>query len=317
LNSTSLLDVYATGNVTSTGNYAGGLAGRVDVISTNSSNMYATGNVTSSTPITSVGGLIGWVSRTLPVTYSNCYSTGNVSLPAGSSAAGGLIGNLQPMWEGAITLSHCYATGSVSIAGVTGNTVGGLIGSFSGMGGGSPTANTTYLVQDSFATGAVSGPGNVGGLIGLMSGNFSGGYATNLSLNRSFSTGLVTTTGSPSGGLIGTALGTVSTITNSVWDQTTSGYSTDCGGTSCGTTAETTANMQGTGSTSLYATTLGFDLTNSVVALGTSSGHVWKWTAASGTYPVLDFMFIAPGVWQYTSWSGGNPVFTWQNGYGY
>ena len=91
---------FATGPVSATSGYAGGLVG-----STNSAasitNSYATGDVTSST---SVGGLVGDASGLI----TGSYATGKVS--GTSSYVGGLVGIV---WSsGAITNS--YASGAVS-----------------------------------------------------------------------------------------------------------------------------------------------------------------------------------------------------------
>ncbi len=119
---------YATGNVSSGENVAGGLVGDN---SATIENAYATGNVNGAV---SIGGLVG--TNTGTGTIRNAYATGQVQ---GTEYVGGLAGNSGGLIE------YTYATGSVS--GVT--SVGGLVGN---IGGG--------RVADSFwNTDTVTGPG--------------------------------------------------------------------------------------------------------------------------------------------------------------
>jgi hypothetical protein len=109
----SITNCYATGNVTASDNYIGGLVGFLgqDIIISNS---YATGNVSG---FNSVGGLVGLGAGTI----LNSFATGNVT---GTSDVGGLVGWLASSGE----LSNSYSIGLVS-----GNIqTHGLIGSFSG-----------------------------------------------------------------------------------------------------------------------------------------------------------------------------------------
>jgi len=129
----AVFNSYATGSVTGSGDYIGGLAGNT-YLGTTISNSYATGAVAGDDE---VGGLIG-LNRG-PV--SNSYSSSTVN---GDDMTGGLIG------RNFNAVSNTYASGAV-----TGDDqVGGLIGE---------SFNT---VSNSYASGAVSGRINVGGLIG-------------------------------------------------------------------------------------------------------------------------------------------------------
>jgi len=197
----SISNSYATGSVGGD-SYMGGLAGSSVGAITNS---YATGNVTATGAF--VGGLVGQ-NKTQAGTVSNSYATGSVS---GANYTGGLVG----FNTGAIDTS--YATGTVNS---TGNYVGGLIGQNA----------TTGTVNDSYATGNVSGANYSAGLVGgnlapatisnsYAVGSVSGGrYTGGLvgwnygPVSSSFATGVVTGT-SNVGGLIGMN-GTSGTVTN-------------------------------------------------------------------------------------------------------
>lgn len=253
---------YATGNVTATGDNAGGLAGSN---SGNVLNSYATNVVHADGD--NAGGLIG----TNLGYVSSSYATGNTS---GQNAVGGLVGRN----EGEVDATH--ATGNVTAAS---DYAGGLVGK----------NLSTALIDLSYASGAVNGQSTVGGLAGLnegeitrsystgnVAGSFSVGglvgvnknlidntYATgsvtgqmsvgglvgdNLaagSINHSYAQGLVTGTsglgsgntprvnnGQDVGGLVGFNLGSVS---NSFWNTETSSQSSSAGGT-----GKTTAEMR-------------------------------------------------------------------------
>jgi parallel beta-helix repeat protein len=151
-----------------------------------------------------VGGLVGLDNGG---TISNCYSTGTVS---GRSEVGGLVGGNS--YEG--NVSNCYSTSTVSGSGYY---VGGLVGKNSHEGN----------VSNCYSTSTVSGSGYyVGGLVGW---NFGG------NVSNCYSTGTVSGR-SEVGGLVGANGGTVS---NSFWDNQTSGQATSDGGT-----GETTALMK-------------------------------------------------------------------------
>jgi hypothetical protein len=132
---------------------------------------------------------------------NNSYSSGSVT---GKERVGGLVG-----WNQA-TLSNSYSTCTV-----TGDSsVGGLVGD-----------NWYYrgILSNSYSTGSVTGSTQVGGLVGV---NFYG------NVTHSYSTGSVT--GSTQvGGLVGYNKATVS---NSFWDNETSGQATSDGGTAKTTT---------------------------------------------------------------------------------
>lgn len=107
----SISDAYATGNVTGSGDYVGGLIGRIESSSSAKpivTRAYATGDV-SSPPGWDVGGLSGLVLRGI---VEQTYATGDVS---GSVFVAGLIGEvdgtLYEAWDGA-TVSDSFASGA-------------------------------------------------------------------------------------------------------------------------------------------------------------------------------------------------------------
>ncbi len=229
-NTSTVINCYATGNVTDTGyGYVGGLVGSTDGTVTDS---YATGSVNGSD---FVGGLVG-----IAHTVSNCHATGNVT---GDEVIGGLVG-----WHSDGAVSHSYATGSVNgnysggLVGVNGKNwvSGGLVelndnggvaiycsysaGSVTGGDciGGLVGENYLGAVSDSYSCAGVTGGSRVGGLVGWNAGN----------VTDSYSTGSVTGNSSV-GGLLGEDEGTVN---SSFWDTETSGQATSDGGTGKNTT---------------------------------------------------------------------------------
>jgi filamentous hemagglutinin family protein len=195
---------YATGNVTSTGDQAGGLVGFLDggIAVTNS---YATGNVTGTTD---VGGLVGVASNEVDIPepnvgsqITNSSASGNVtgstyvgglagavvypSVVSGSEASGHVaggqdVGGLVGVNDGAIRQSLARGYGVYA----TGDDVGGLVGYQSSTGtidfgltqlyvsgndnvGGLVGNNVGGAITDSGATNIVTGAESVGGLVGI------------------------------------------------------------------------------------------------------------------------------------------------------
>ncbi|PSP27606.1 hypothetical protein BRC65_04775, partial [Halobacteriales archaeon QH_2_65_14] len=154
----TVIDSYATGNATGTGNatdtdgYIGGLVGFNSGQVTNGS---ASGDVSGTG--NNVGGLVGYNNG--DVTRSS--ATGNVT--GDDSDIGGLIGASNGV------VSFSYATGTVTATGGKSDH-GGLIGD----------QRTDGVVKDSYATGDVYAPSDteVGGLIGDNGGVVKRSYAT-------------------------------------------------------------------------------------------------------------------------------------------
>ena len=117
LNTSNIKTSYASGNVTEVAvnanpgftpsNCLGGLVGSATAASTSKSNIensYATGSVTGANGAytsfhrnSRIGGLIGVISSSVPVTIANCYAAGQVSRVISNAAApfyiGGLVGS--------------------------------------------------------------------------------------------------------------------------------------------------------------------------------------------------------------------------------
>jgi uncharacterized protein (TIGR02145 family) len=202
----TITNSYATGNVSSfisgSGHkysYSGGLVGWAgDITITNS---YSTGNISALGSHS--GGLVGEVSRAI---ITNSYATGNIS---SESFSGGLVG-----YGSNVTITDSYAAGNVSASSISTYVSvshpvysGGLIGSVE-----------TIKISNSYARGDISTRSNAvdrlgGGLIG--SGNsieIDNSYAEgNVSSSRV--SGTSNANSSCTGGLIGKAIGGLSSRT--------------------------------------------------------------------------------------------------------
>jgi filamentous hemagglutinin family protein len=203
-----------------------------------------------------VGALVGQSGGAV----SNSYATGSVS--GTSYVVGGLVG------QSGGAVSDSYATGSVA---GSGNGVGGLVGQNNGAvsnsyATGSAEGSSAEVggllgknlgaVSNSYATGNVSGVGDVGGLVGY--------NLTTGTIGTSYAKGGVSGSGSE-GGLVGNNPGNV---TDSYWDQTTSGQIASAGGKGL-----TTAQMQ------TAADLPGFNFTSTPGA----SGNNWVLVDANGS----------------------------------
>ena len=141
---------HATGDVEHlTGNYsrAGGLVGEIQC-NLNVEKCYATGNVTGSGHY--AGGLFGTVNadkaESIEVNVSRSYATGKVSLPHGESGnwahAGGLLGSVI---KGGATITDCYSTGAIENRRYS----GGFVGSVS--------KDMKLVVKNGYSTSDISG----------------------------------------------------------------------------------------------------------------------------------------------------------------
>ena len=156
------------------------------------------------------GGLVGTNSGG---SISNSYVTGEIT---GASIVGGLAG--QNTSTG--TISNSYAASATTSNSFFG---GGLVGYNLG------------TISNSYATGAVTvDSGDVGGLVGVNDGSTGVGTISN-----SYAAGAVTTNSGNIGGLVG--VDSSGTVSNSYWDEDTTGQSASAGS---GTTGLTTTEMQ-------------------------------------------------------------------------
>ena len=112
----SIINSYATGNVTATGNNATDIGGLVGVSHASIINSYAAANVTAAGNAENIGGLVGANNRG---TIINSYAIGAV---AGNSNMGGLVGVNA---HAASSITNSYA--AVTVSG-TGSNIGGLVG---------------------------------------------------------------------------------------------------------------------------------------------------------------------------------------------
>ena len=169
-----------------------------------------------------VGALVGHITLG---TVSHSSSSGTVS---GVGKVGGLVGTINSR-SGTVEYSR-----SSAVVTATGISVGGLVGSSSGR------------VRASYATGAVTGLGDVGGLSGYSSTSFYAVYATGAvtatgvsnasagglvggsegGIYASYSTGAVTSASGHAGGLLKPS-GSGASVGHSYWDVTTTSIADD------------------------------------------------------------------------------------------
>ena len=211
---------YATGSVSGSGWFVGGLVGDLTFYwwgSSALSDSYAAVTVSGGGQYT--GGLVGAASGNI----SDSYATGSVT---GVAEVGGLAGYSQR------DISGSYATGSVAGSGIA---VGGLVGY-------APRGAITA----SYATGSVAGSDDyIGGLVGFM--GVSAEYTTDIT--ASYAIGRVSTTGDTSqiGGLVGAR--DSGNVTASYWNTQTTGQDSSHGGA-----GKTTAELQSpTSAAGIYA----------------------------------------------------------------
>lgn len=200
-----------------------------DVSAVGSSN----GHAESGHLLAAVGGLLGYTfpGATWPgTTVQRCSAHGNVT--SEGQGTGGLIGLC---WGTLLTES--YSTGEVSS---TDRRTGGLCGIIPSSGTSTPTPLQRVEIYNCYSTSPVSNPtsdpgsqGQIGGLVGLVK-------STSLIVSRienCYSAGLVNSSSSTAGGLIGQKEAPA-VVVSSYWDTQTSGQSSSAGGT-----GKTTAQM--------------------------------------------------------------------------
>ena len=142
--------------------FAGGLVGRTLTGSTITYS-YASGQVQATTvgggfPAAHVGGLVGDVNGGA---IANSYATGAVTLlgSSGSLFAGGFVGKTAPSLNASVTKS--YSSGAV-----TGPPMGGTLGGFVGMRGGTDIASDNFWDTTSSGTATGVGSGSTTGITG-------------------------------------------------------------------------------------------------------------------------------------------------------
>jgi len=220
----TIMDCYSAGDVSSRGNFVGGLVGAADSATTIAVS-YSVGNISSFGE--RLGGLVG--SSTGKII--DCYFTGSVS--GLGEDVGGLIGYIGDNSQ----IINCYSTGFVSGS----NYVGGLLGKVYTLG--SFTTNGSTIIN-CYSTAFVNGDGLLGGLVGALLGH-------STTITNCYSTGSVSGTDDYIGGFIGESFSGGTTVINCFWDTETSKQNSSARGE-----GRTTAQMK------QQATYTGWDFDN-------------------------------------------------------
>lgn len=156
----TIQNLTVSGSISTTGQWAGGIAGYIDGSTTNTFD-----NCVNNASITSSKGYAGGIAGAYKVssgsiTIKNCYNTGNISCDGTSSALGygGIIGYTGS--SGTVTVKNCVNTGSVGGNYATG--AGGIIGNGDGnrsLENCASTGTITHLSSDN-NHGAIAGSYN-------------------------------------------------------------------------------------------------------------------------------------------------------------
>ena len=271
--------------------YVGGLLGEADT-GAQITGSFASGGVdtagsSADQQDSSAGGLVGYFTG---ASAANSYATGAVS-GGGGSWLGGLVGYVT---QGQITTSWASGTvtqtagaaagdfndnaaggfvGAIDTGGVvTQSWSGGAVNTVGGLDAADPTLAGGFVggmrlgaaVSDSYALGAVTSTGSSSAFLG----GFAGKIQQSASVVEVYATGLVSGEGTVVGGLVGqvgdgTLADTSGSISNSYWDEGTTGQTT--GYTLSGT--GTATNVVGIGGPTginpyVASTYANFDLTN-------------------------------------------------------
>ena len=276
-NLSDITNSHATGNVR-VGQRSRQVGGFIGIVFQGSiTNSYATGNVQGDEESHRVGGFIGYNRADIGDVITNSYATGDVQ---GQLTVGGFIGENE---EGRVTDS--YATGDVTGAVRVGGFIGGngvsdffgfvspvnrnitnsyAIGNVSGFQfvGGFIGQSAVTDITNSYATGDVRG-----GLSGLGIGGFIGAHFIRGSITNSYAIGKVE--GGQQSPQVGGFIGANdATITNSYWDESTSGRTESAGGEGK-TTLELQAPIEaGSAQTDIY-----YDWDEQVWDFGTSEQY--------------------------------------------
>lgn len=136
---------FTEGNINGSGSYIGGLIGRRESFTSETSTISKSSSSANVSSDGSVGGLIGSLNRGTAL-LKQCYATGNVT--SSNWYAGGLVGFVTSL----STVSSCYSTGNTTS---TTRNVGGFIGTAS-------SGNVTT----SYSTGTPIGTSVIGGFLG-------------------------------------------------------------------------------------------------------------------------------------------------------
>jgi hypothetical protein len=136
----SVINCYATGKITATGNRIGGLLGYLSgsTVSDYVADCYS--DVKIETEGKYCGGFIGNIKGVLTATIERCYSAGDID---GAASIGGFIGKGENKYDSTIVIIECYSAGDV----VGGDYSGGFIGY---------NKNAKAVVSNSYSLGDVT-----------------------------------------------------------------------------------------------------------------------------------------------------------------
>ncbi|KQW97063.1 hypothetical protein ASC94_09695 [Massilia sp. Root418] len=252
-------NVHTSAAVSGKGN-VGGLAGYSGAEIDNASSSGAVTGGYESQYASNIGGLVGYNFGSISGSHSSASVT-----TSGQGYAGGLVGANYSDQAGDGSINDSYATGNVSSSG---EIVGGLVGD-----------NVGGAITAAYASGSVQGGRNVGGLVGRNA----AGYSRSGAIRDVYASGAVSAHGSPNtniahqnmGGLLGenhsgtvanafssstlngSGFSSVSGLVGSAsegsllqrgyFDATKAGTSTDAGGATALTTAQTKQQASFTG----------------------------------------------------------------------
>ena len=177
------------GTITATGtNSVGGIAGASASVITNCT---ASGMINASGNCSTIGGIIGSISRG---NVTNCNSNMNINNSGTGDYIGGLIGQLD---SSSIVVSKSYSTGNITAA--NSSNVGGLVGYI--------RSNGNITINSCYTTGNVTGSSNVGGFAGRIYADSNNGDSYyQVYIETSFASGNVTGSNSTyTGGFVGYA----------------------------------------------------------------------------------------------------------------
>ena len=159
------------------------------------------------------GGLVGYFRSTAALgnaLIENAYVSGQVT---GSNNVGGLGGIVVTLTNGT---QEVKVANSYSNANVTATTrAGSLLGFF-----GSNFTGATALLENSYATGSVTGSDYIGGLVGRVYNIIASGNST--IVRQTYASGAVTGSNN-TGGLVGNAYNSTVSVLNNYWNTDTSG----------------------------------------------------------------------------------------------
>lgn len=189
---------FEDGSIVSTDNYSecGAVAG--DMFNTTLTDIrvvnyeiHCTGNV---------GGLVGYYERYNPneITLSGLYTGGIIT---SEGKVGGLFGYLETYDVGKLAIKESYSDATVSSESFG---AGGLVGAVTVDNEDDTAVPASFLIQDSYSAGEVSGISNVGGMIGSAEA-YNDGYdaVAEIEIENSYSSATVSASDSSAGGIIG------------------------------------------------------------------------------------------------------------------